>query len=187
MLVIFGMANIAGAYYVTNDKGDWVDHVNALGLSYLTEDFNDGSLNSGINSIVSTNGSIGGGVWNDQVKKDVATTTFNFDPNILAFGGNWDLSPLGPGTGIAVSADGNSIGEIPNTNTGEFWGFVADGDPSFSSVLLQAGSGTASPFNQETFKLEDMVYSTSKVPEPATLLLFGAGLLGLGLARKFKQ
>jgi hypothetical protein len=185
LLVIFGTANMASAYTVYDSnisataEADWKTAVG----SWLTEDFNDATLNPEI-SVTTTVGSVGGGVWNDQVKlSPPQTTTFSFSPSIFAFGGNWDLTPLGPGTGIAVLADGNPVGEISNDYDGGFWGFVSDSN--FTNVLLQAGSGTASPFNQETFTIENMVYN--KVPEPAMLLLFGAGLLGLGLARKFKQ
>ena len=186
LLVIFGMVNMASATFTTydNDKSGWAT---ATG-SYLTETFSSSSLNPGI-SVSTLFGSVSGNVWYDRVGKSpgtVLTTTFSFSPTIFAFGGNWDMTPYGPGTGIAVYADGNFVGEIANTDNGQFWGFTSTTD--FTNVALKAGSGTSSPYYQETFTLDNMVYNSSAtVPEPTLLLLFGAGLLGLGFARKFKM
>ena len=189
LMMIFGTANMASASFtVYTVQSDWETAVG----SWLTENFNDGSLNYGINGIASDfGGSIGSGVWYDRVIPGTspggpATTSITFNPNIYAFGGTWDLAgPGGIGTNIAVSYDGTDVGQILGTTSGTFWGFVAD--TTFSSVLLAAGNSSENASAvQETYTLDNMVYS-GKAPEPAMLLLFGAGLLGLGLLRKFKQ
>ena len=131
------------------DKAAWEAEVQ----NWQTEDFEDDTLNPGL-SVVSDAGSIGGGLWNDQLFDPSQTTTWTFDEPIRAFGGNWDCGPAGPGASIAVSINGSwvYVGEIPNSYTGEFWGFVSDEE--FTQVLLEAGSG----FGTETYTLDDMVY-----------------------------
>jgi hypothetical protein len=193
MLVIFGTASMASASFtVYTSEAAWQGALS----SYFTEDFDDFTTPNV--SYATVNGFIdplpGPGVWHDVLTPGGATTTFNFSFDILAFGGNWDLyGPGGPGTNIDVVVNGTSIYEgsntysIYHTYSGGFWGFIST-EP-FDSVLLTAGADSSqwSPGSgRETYNLDKMVYS-AQVPEPAILLLFGAGLLGLGLARKFKQ
>ena len=93
------------------------------------------------------------------------TTTWIFADPIYAFGGNWDLAgPGGPGSSIAVLINGSwvSVDTIPNTYTGEFWGFVSDEE--FTQVLLQSGGD---PYGwAETYELDNMVYAVNQPSEP---------------------
>jgi hypothetical protein len=75
---------------------------------------------------------------------------------LTGFGGNWDTAgPGGPGTNIKVEYYGSwvTVGEIPRTYNGEFWGFVSD--IPFTSIRLSCGSHPAGI--AETYELDDMV------------------------------
>lgn len=182
LVCVFGLslqANAATTIYT--DKASW----EAAFSSVETEDFSDSVLNAGV-SVVSDAGSVIGGEWSDRLTPSGDTTTFSFASGVFGFGGDWDLSPSGQGTGIIVTltllAGGTEVltTEIPDTISGSFWGFVTD--VAFTDVLLTAGTqgGVA-----ETYVMDNMVYSASPVPVPAAVWLFGSGLLGLlGVRRK---
>lgn len=161
-----------------NTRAAWEAAVSGV---IVEEDFNDGTLIPLISSINSTNGSIGGGTFNDLIDDSpVATTTFNFSKGLTAFGAEWDLTPGGPGIGLDLFADGVQIGTSPtvaNTFAGGFYGFVLTGGETFSSLLI-AGAGQPGAFF-ETYKLDNV--AVSAVPIPAALPLFLSALAVLGL------
>ncbi len=106
-------------------------------------------------------------------------TTWSFTPQITAYGGNWDLAGGGgSGNSLGVYVDNltNPVEFIPSSYNGGFWGFTSD--TPFSKVLLKGGTGT----NQQTYQLDNMVYSP--VPLPGTLGLLSSGLLGLFFFRR---
>ena len=133
---------------------------------YEEEFFTDDILNPGV-SVVSDLGHVESGVWWDRLvcpAYGLTTTTWHFAPPLVGFGGNWDPGiPGGPGANISVAVDGSwvSIGEIPNTYTGEFWGFVST-EP-FSAVRLSNGSNCDGAWC-ETYELDNMVYSVNQPP-----------------------
>jgi len=141
------------------DRPGWES---AVGV-YEEECFTDTTLNPGVSVISEYPGYIdtAKGMWWDRLvcpADGLTTTTWQFDPPIVAFGGNWDPGiPGGPGARIAVAIDGSwvSVGEIPETYTGQFWGFVST-EP-FSVVRLSPGSNCNGAWC-ETYELDNMVY-----------------------------
>jgi len=83
--------------------------------------------------------------------------------------------------GIAITLGNGSTytipDEIPETYTGEFWGFISD--TPFASVLLEAGTQGGSA---ETFYLDNMVYSFFSISSIPTLNEWGMIIFSLLLA-----
>ncbi len=167
------------------DKSAWQDALG--GMPFTTDLFsrNDRELNDFDFISESGAGQIINGKYSDIVDNSPRlSTTFTLkEPLPLkAFGGNWDLSPAGPGVGIdLVLANGTTESVSPaidNSFTGEFFGVVSENP--FSKIILTGGN---QPGRMETFTLENVVYS--RVPEPLTIL-GSVAAVGFGIAMKKK-
>jgi PEP-CTERM motif len=108
------------------------------------------------------------------------SVTFSFPSPILAFGISINTFDTGAGGYTATT----NLGEVapsgfdpfspPGVPTGQFVGFLAD--LPFSAVTLAAPGGFS-------YTLDDLTFvpgTPTGVPEPATLILVGSGLAGLG-------
>jgi len=80
-----------------------------------------------------------------------------------------DLSTFGPGVNIALSDSNNNV-VIPNETQGSEWfeKFSVDGTPSLPNKFWTRSDGS---------------YKPGVVPEPASMLLFGMGVLGLASSK----
>ncbi|MFC1572156.1 hypothetical protein ACFL6M_01030 [Candidatus Eisenbacteria bacterium] len=165
---------------VYTDKMEWQ---NALGEECLTEDFADALLNVGVSYVSTESGHINPvqecyqDVLASQSQND-PMTTWTFEPQITAYGGEWTLGgPGGSGNSLSVyiADDSHYVGSIPNSYNGEFWGFISD--TPFSSVRLVGGTGT----NQQHYCLDDMVYLPMFVPGNVDPLGPGPATSGLSL------
>lgn len=150
-----------------DDRSGWES---AVGGVYEEECFTDATLNSGVSVVSEYPGYVDTtkGVWWDRLvcpASGMTTTTWHFSTPIYGFGGNWDPGvPGGPGANIAVAINGAwvSVGEIPRTYTGQFWGFVSS--KPFHAVRLSAGSRCDIAWC-ETYELDNMVYAFQRVVE----------------------
>lgn len=173
-----------GSTLVYTNLGAWQAAVG----TFNTYDFNSGipagftfTSSAGAGSVTTGCCAFAGQqVWHDIVNPGFpAGTTIDTPGALYAFGGLWDLAgPGGAGTGIDVWVNGSLVGLIDHLTAGTFWGFTSTAP--FTQIVLvsdgQAGS-------QETYELNGMY--TSNVPEPATLVLFGSGILAI--AKKLRK
>jgi hypothetical protein len=111
-----------------------------------------------------------------------ATVTYSFLFPILSFGSYFTDTELGfPGPLTVTFSDGSvqTLG-IGKTNTGGgalFWGVTNLGAP-ISSISFNSGPTART---RDIWGMDDVLYESTAVhtPEPGSLLLLGAGLLGV--------
>ena len=88
------------------------------------------------------------------------------------------VKPYSSGTYLLKLSDGSSWDQYINGGESGFFGWT--GDTSIDDLTISGNGG---------FAFGNVVYTdeseTSAVPEPATLLLFGIGGVGLALRRRF--
>ncbi len=132
-------------------------------------------------------GTIGGGLFNDQVVDPTQTSTFDLGHAAKAWGGFFDLTPNGFGSGIAFTItllDNSTITltqQVANVGPGAFFGFASS--QAFTKVTLIQGSAPG----VETYSLDDMSFNSASVPEPTAWTLMLAGFAGLGLAMRRRR
>jgi len=160
---------------------DFASWNSAVSLPIVVENFEDTTLNPLIASatFASASGSISLGAFNDIVQPNGAdASVFTFSKKLTALGAYWDLSPGGPGVALNLYADGTLVSAgtptIPNTSTGQFWGFTST--VAFNQLEIK-GDGSAG--SQETYRIPDMYMKP--VPLPAALPLFLSAVAGLGV------
>ena len=98
-------ATVSAATIVYTDKTAWE---NALGGQFLTEDFADDQLNTGVSFVSTESGHINPAqeCYQDvlaSTSQNEPMTTWSFTPEITGYGGNWTLGgPGGSGNSLLV-------------------------------------------------------------------------------------
>ena len=144
-----------------NSRTSWQTAASSTMFAITTEDFTDATLGGGLSV---TSGSIGNGVFSGGALPRIFSNpgAFKFQHGVLAFGGDWDLTPGGSGAGILLTAtfeDGTTqiIGSIlnpsPTTPFNGFFGFVSD--KPVVAVTYQSNQLTG---NSELFTLDNLSF-----------------------------
>jgi hypothetical protein len=126
-------------------------------------------------------------VWRDYLTTG-ESTTFSYKPGgvttvpLYGAAGNWDTTPNTQGTGIRITLNltggGTAVVETSLNTTAlanSFFGWTST--VPFSSFTL---TSTIEHYDLDNLRL------ASTVPEPATFMLLGSALIGLGLLRRRK-
>lgn len=169
-------------FFDTQESFDSVFDTNAVA-------FDLNALDSGL-TITGDDVSIEAGVLTDSIDQDNAVdTVFSFATPQFGFGGIFDLSLAGPGSGIeiAVTIGGETFvlgQELPSTFTEGFFGFASD--TSFTEILFSEGSRSSRPSESYTFT-GAVASAVAPVPLPAGLPLMLAGLGSFAFLRKRRR
>ncbi len=112
-----------------------------------------------------------------------------FDVDLVGVGFDAGYFNAVGSTGItAFARDGSLLGTVENTGLGiEFLGLVTDdGTPAIAGVFLELVGAEPAGFAIDNLRFgrAGEVVVDGNVPEPATLMLVGLGLLGAGFARR---
>jgi hypothetical protein len=205
LLVSIGSGAQAATVNAYTNQAAWAaDPLNTGPI--LSEDFTDGTLIPQLSITFGTSpgnaanaalvGNISGGLYNDRAddSNPLYNATFATPPvlnfnglGVAAFGGDWDLGPNTPGTGIKLhitfvdNSEMDLATEIlnPASNAGYvgFFGIVSD----MAIKSIRIDEATAQQFGQafETFNF-DNAQLVSAVPIPAALPLFLSAIAALG-------
>jgi hypothetical protein len=114
--------------------------------------------------------------------------TFDFDERVRAFSVDViDTIAFAPAF-FTIAADGASpvaAYRLPDAPTIQFLG-VLDLD-GFQSLSLSTGFARRPTLTSSNITIDRLRYEIASVPEPATLALFGAGLIGLTVRRRRRR
>ena len=195
-ILLLAASNVQATIVTYEDKNTWLNDLS--GQIITTENFNELDYYEGVFQSGSSRDHFigdlamagdwdiypGSGDTKDKVIGFVNTNeanTISFNSEIFAFSGLWDL-PLNDssesfGPGFTVRAGSVDLFTLTGGFTG-FFGIITDF--SFGEISIVSTSG-------EMFSLDDLSFIESTVvPVPATVWLFGSGLLGLLAASRRK-
>ena len=195
LIVAAFYGSVASATLVVyTDRATWEGVVGG----FVTEDFNGvtpGSLSLGVNNVglisielfdqvaenridsgSGFNNINGTNFWNGNMDAfGNPSSAMILQDSIIAFGADWTDTTTGGLLTATIGGETLLFSDYLSGAGGGFLGVVADSP--FSSIAFDTEHGGAEQFGMDDF-------SFSAVPEPATLMLLGLGLAGIGYSRK---
>lgn len=185
----------AATLQVYTDEASW-----AAGLDFQTEEFLDADWSDSGLSMDTTGGGdhwvytdaldvhlagVYSGVLEDRVSTSKSLyTIITFKQAVSAFAADWDLSLAGSGEGLSIwldTGDGLQSVEVAMGAPG-FFGFRSSGTFTMLSIRGAGLHGASA----EGYSMDNARFgnSVTAVPEPATVLLWAAGIGGIAALRK---
>jgi hypothetical protein len=122
------------------------------------------------------------------------TVDLTFDTSVSAWGA--DLFGAGGGTGegvdIDVLLDGGGVltFEIPPTPSAGFFGFILDPGQTATKITFKSHTNLPTTGLGEGFGMDNvagLLHGAEPIPEPATLVLLGTGLAGVGASLRRRK
>ena len=176
-----GDAALAGAS--VDDMSGWLSGnwsgASSTDLSYVADDNHLRFSSTYSGSYNTTGQSLNNGTYSDP---GFSSLTITFNHGTSGFGFNWGAAEDFASWQLAAYDAGDTLLEsyaLPSTgssNAGEFYGIAAS---NISYAKLSWGG------DYDWVFIDNMTYATtSAVPEPSTIVLLGAGLLGLAFVAR---
>ena len=193
MVGMFAFAPVANANLITNGSFEATTQANGTWNIYS----NLPGWTGGTNGIELRN-NVAGAAYDgvNYVELDTTANSLAYQNIATTLGQLYSLSfAYSPREHVALSSNGIEVlwngvsqGVFTGTgsNSGNIWGvqnLLVTGTSPFSTLLFQA-VGTSDSYGGS---LDDIKLEVASVPEPATLLLMGLGLAGLGFSRRRNQ
>ena len=112
----------------------------ALGYTGVVEAFTGNTITTSLTAVTDV-GTVSGDEWADHMTGST-TTTFGFGYSVIAFGGDFDLTPAGEGSGVhfELNLTGGGTFDVSTETTypGGFYGLISDA--GFDSIHPKNGS-----------------------------------------------
>jgi hypothetical protein len=183
LAMLVSAAQVSAAPIIYTDEGLWNSATWSRSHLASTEVFDDQILQPWL-TIDSDQPGVITNQWTSVVDSTdtIKMDTFKFSwPKIFAWCATLNLADPGDeGEGINIFSDiggvDTLVGTLPRTYK-DFWGFLVPQGQGYITYVRFEGAGD--PLGvQETYNLDDLSIAADPIPEPASLLLFGTGLVG---------
>ena len=172
--------SVAAGLSMTGTNDGVINGPHVLGAS-LNRNFNLSNFSSTVTSFGFFIQNYGTAAQNQPITITLTDAAGKTSIITVATSGTVGISGTAAPTSVLSSNDTNYKLNGGVGQTSEFIGF--SDITGITSIVVGAGGTTS---NANKLEIGDFFTSTAPAPEPASLVLLGAGLLGLGLARRRK-